>query len=358
MAEASTNNSSGEGNHHEVHRILSCSGHFEVLSGITHRSSDDEVKRAYRTLALKTHPDKNKHDRAEEAFKRVHSAFQALDTQGKRDLYHRRGGKGFTTEDDSPFGRGGGFHHSPFGGNEFDFFNMFMGASMGGRGGRGGRGGVSMEEMMMMMMMEQMMNGRTGRGGFGGGFGGFGGFGGGFGGFHQEEEEEEDDEVFFEEGEEEDEELEGVYYDQLRDVFLCEGCGVQISSETMLRRHLATEEHQNRFDHDEDEEEDEDNEDDEDNSDENSDEDYDVEDDEGMVYNTRDRMYVCRPCGVSVRRQHDMETHIFGKKHKAEVNKEDFHCQACDVRTTTKDEKKKHLQGKKHLRTVRQKYKG
>ena len=55
-------------NDEEVLRILSASGHFEVLHGVHHGSSDDEVKRAYRNLALRTHPDKNKHDRAEVSF--------------------------------------------------------------------------------------------------------------------------------------------------------------------------------------------------------------------------------------------------------------------------------------------------
>jgi hypothetical protein len=62
MAESSDSASS----HIElVHRILSAQGHFEVLHGISRHSSDEDVKKAYRSLALKTHPDKNKHERAE-----------------------------------------------------------------------------------------------------------------------------------------------------------------------------------------------------------------------------------------------------------------------------------------------------
>ena len=48
----------------EVERVLLSRGHFEVL-GITKDSSDDDVKKSYRRLALLTHPDKNKHEHAE-----------------------------------------------------------------------------------------------------------------------------------------------------------------------------------------------------------------------------------------------------------------------------------------------------
>lgn len=128
-----------------IERVLAASSHFEVLQ-ITHgTATDEEVKKRYRVLALQTHPDKNKHERAEEAFKRVTGAFQSLDTREKRDQYHARGGQGFKHHDEE---EDDDFDDMDFGHDAHAFFNMFM--QMGGRGFGGGN---TMQEMMFMMMM-------------------------------------------------------------------------------------------------------------------------------------------------------------------------------------------------------------
>ncbi|KAL4430644.1 hypothetical protein ABPG75_005900 [Micractinium tetrahymenae] len=120
-----------------VRRIRATACFYEVLS-VPKTASDDDIKRAYRKLALKLHPDKNKARGADEAFKAVSKAFTCLSDPAKRrhyDAYGREepagggGGRG-------GHGGGGGGFYGP-GGVEIDpeeLFNMFFGGNpfMGG----------------------------------------------------------------------------------------------------------------------------------------------------------------------------------------------------------------------------------
>ncbi|CEP61503.1 type I HSP40 co-chaperone HLJ1 LALA0_S03e04302g [Lachancea lanzarotensis] len=63
---------------------------YEVLS-VERTASDIEIKKAYRKLAVKLHPDKNKHPRASEAFKRINRAFEVLSDISKRRIYDQIG---------------------------------------------------------------------------------------------------------------------------------------------------------------------------------------------------------------------------------------------------------------------------
>lgn len=121
--------------------------------GLESSATDAEVKKAYRKLARKYHPDVNKDDDAEEKFKEINAAYEVLSDKEKRAQYDQ-------------------FGDQMFGGQNFHDFAQSQGGSVdldeilrsmfGGGGGFGGAGGFS-----------------------GGGFGGAGGFaGGGFGG-HQ-----------------------------------------------------------------------------------------------------------------------------------------------------------------------------
>jgi len=98
--------------------------YYEVL-GVTRGASQDEVKRAYRKLAVKFHPDKNPDDpHAEEKFKELGEAYDVLMDADKRAAYDRFG--------HSAFEQGGGFRggfHDPF-----DIFREVF----GGGGGIGG----------------------------------------------------------------------------------------------------------------------------------------------------------------------------------------------------------------------------
>jgi molecular chaperone DnaJ len=98
---------------------------YETL-GVSRDASADELKKAYRKLAVKYHPDKNPGDKAAEAkFKEISSAYDNLKDPDKRAAYDRYGHAAFQ----GGMGGGGGGGHDPF--------DMFREA-FGGRGGGGG----------------------------------------------------------------------------------------------------------------------------------------------------------------------------------------------------------------------------
>lgn len=85
--------------------------YYEVL-GIQKGATEEEIKKAYRKMALKYHPDKNPGDKtAEEAFKEVGEAYEVLSDGQKRAAYDQYGHAAFDRR--TGFGRGGGFH-DPF----------------------------------------------------------------------------------------------------------------------------------------------------------------------------------------------------------------------------------------------------
>ena len=106
--------------------------YYKVL-GVERSASQDEIKKAYRKLAVKYHPDKNPDDKvAEEKFKEISEAYQVLGNADTRKKYDELGAnwKQYENSGFSGFGEGRqGFNASGFS----DFFDMFF----GGQGGAG-----------------------------------------------------------------------------------------------------------------------------------------------------------------------------------------------------------------------------
>jgi len=125
--------------------------YYETL-GVDRKASDEAIRRAYRKLAAKYHPDVNKDPEAEAKFKQVSEAYEVLKDPEKRKRYDQLGQNWKAGQDFRPppgfedvkfefGGRGGqgGFNFRP-GGQFSDFFEMFFGRSQGGGFGGNARG--------------------------------------------------------------------------------------------------------------------------------------------------------------------------------------------------------------------------
>ncbi|CAN5412146.1 J domain-containing protein [soil metagenome] len=129
--------------------------YYKVL-GVPKSASQDEIKKAFRKLAVKYHPDKNAGDKkSEEKFKEINEANEVLGNPEKRkkydelgenwEQYQQRGGGGGGF--DHSRRQGGGRQQSPFSGEDFfgsegnfsDFFESFFGNASGGTRQRGAR---------------------------------------------------------------------------------------------------------------------------------------------------------------------------------------------------------------------------
>ena len=101
---------------------------------VSRTAPDDEIKKGYRKMALKYHPDKNKAPDAAERFKDIAEAFEVLKDKDKRFIYDKYGEEGLKGQ---PVGGGGPpdmsgmpggtFQFTNFGGDPFKIFKDFFG---------------------------------------------------------------------------------------------------------------------------------------------------------------------------------------------------------------------------------------
>ncbi len=123
--------------------------YYKVL-GVSKTAADDEIKKSYKKLAFKYHPDKNAGDKkSEDRFKEISEAYAVLSDKKKRAQYDRFGSSGFRQRySQEDIFRGSNFSdvfgEMGFGNN--DIFSQIFG---GGRrpGGRGRPGGGNMEDV-------------------------------------------------------------------------------------------------------------------------------------------------------------------------------------------------------------------
>jgi len=98
--------------------------YYEILQ-ISRDATGAEIKKAYRKLAIKYHPDKNPGDKeAEERFKLINEAYEVLSKEEKRQIYDRYGKEGLERQ-------GAGFHASSMD-DIMDIFNSMFGGGFGG----------------------------------------------------------------------------------------------------------------------------------------------------------------------------------------------------------------------------------
>jgi len=135
--------------------------YYDIL-GVSKSSSLDDIKKAYRKLALQWHPDRNKAANAHEKFKEINEAYAVLSDSKKKETYDQFGHAAFQPgaggmggQPGNPFG--GGFRQGPFtyystndgqggmpfGGEDFidpfEIFEQFFGGGFSARGGRAAR---------------------------------------------------------------------------------------------------------------------------------------------------------------------------------------------------------------------------
>ena len=137
--------------------------YYDVL-GVSKSASAEEIKKAYRKIAIKFHPDKNPDDKdAEDKFKEAAEAYDVLGNADKKARYDRFGHAGMGGAASGGFS-GGGMNMDDI----FDQFGDIFGSAFGGGGGFGGFGGRGQRQRVrkgtnlrikVKLTMEEIANG-------------------------------------------------------------------------------------------------------------------------------------------------------------------------------------------------------
>ncbi len=135
-------------NHYKLKELYMSKSLYDTLE-ISENASQEEIKKAYRKLARKYHPDINKDSGAEEKFKEINAAYEVLSDENKKAQYDR-------------------FGDAMFGGQNFHDFSRSQG------------NGANLDDILSSIFGQGGFSAGNGSGFFGGGFSGFGG-GGDFG---------------------------------------------------------------------------------------------------------------------------------------------------------------------------------
>jgi len=128
---------------------------FYELLGVGREASSEDLKKAYRKLAMQYHPDRNPGDAtAEQRFKEINEAYDVLRDEQKRAAYDRFG--------HAAFEQGGGRGPGDFGfaGGFADIFEEMFGSVMGGRGGQGGANRGNDLRYNLEITLEEAFKGR------------------------------------------------------------------------------------------------------------------------------------------------------------------------------------------------------
>merc|ERR1712110_432071 len=165
--------------HSQPLRYIMGKDYYRIL-GVARGANEDEIKKAYRKLALKYHPDKNQTAGAEEKFKEIGEAYDVLSDKKKKEVYDQYGEEGLKGGLGGSAGGGGGMPNFDFGqssGGHYSYhgdpratfsqffggsnpFASFFSASPGGGMG-GGHDGMDID-------IEELIGGIGNRGGSGG----------------------------------------------------------------------------------------------------------------------------------------------------------------------------------------------